>query len=94
MQFRYQAIDGNGGKVSGKLEAGSEREAARELARQGLVVFALDEQHGVRDAREMLHPHLLRPGRRMQGVAEKHEAAQLSLPRWSGCRQAEVCRHM
>lgn len=46
MQFRYQAIDGNGGKVSGKLEAGSEREAARELARQGLVVFALDEQQG------------------------------------------------
>ena len=44
MQFRYEAIDGNGGKVSGKLEAGSEREAARELAKQGLVVFALDEQ--------------------------------------------------
>lgn len=44
MQFRYEAIDGNGGKVSGKLEAASERDAARELAGQGLVVFALEEQ--------------------------------------------------
>ena len=44
MQFRYEAVDGSGGKVSGKLDAASERDAARELAGQGLVVFALHEQ--------------------------------------------------
>jgi len=44
MQFRYEAIDGSGGKVSGRLDAVSERDAARELAGQGLTVFALHEQ--------------------------------------------------
>lgn len=44
MQFRYEAIDGNGSKVSGKFDAASERAAARELAGQGLTVFALHEQ--------------------------------------------------
>lgn len=44
MLFRYKAVDPNGNTVSGSLDAGTERDAARQLAGQGLTVFALDEQ--------------------------------------------------
>ncbi|HZH44675.1 MAG TPA: type II secretion system F family protein [Lysobacter sp.] len=44
MEFRYEAIAPTGSKVSGSLHAAGEREAARELAAQGLVVFALRPQ--------------------------------------------------
>ncbi|GHE41118.1 type II secretion system F family protein [Vulcaniibacterium thermophilum] len=44
MEFRYQAIDPTGNNVSGSVHAPGEREAARELAAQGLTVFALRAQ--------------------------------------------------
>ena len=41
VQFRYEALDRSGNKVSGSLEAGSDGEAARQLAQQGLTPYAL-----------------------------------------------------
>lgn len=44
MQFKYQAIDKSGQAVSGVVEGQNEREAARQLAGQGLVPVRLAEQ--------------------------------------------------
>lgn len=44
MQFRYEGIDASGNAASGRLEAPSDREAARELAAQGITVFLLRQQ--------------------------------------------------
>ncbi len=41
VQFRYEALDRGGNKVSGTLEATSDGEASRRLAQQGLTPFAL-----------------------------------------------------
>ena len=43
MRYRYQAIDADGQPARGHVESGSEREASRVLAAQGLTVFALKE---------------------------------------------------
>lgn len=39
--FKYEALDRSGNKASGSLEAGSEAEAARLLAQQGLTPYTL-----------------------------------------------------
>ena len=44
MQFRYEGIDAAGNGASGRVEAASDRDAARELAAQGITVYALRER--------------------------------------------------
>lgn len=61
MHFRYSAIDSSGGRVNGSVEAPSERDAARQLASQGLTVFTLRQD--VRSA-------LSRPKRRRASTRE------------------------
>ena len=39
--FNYEALDRSGNKVTGSLEAGSDGEATRQLAQQGLTPYAL-----------------------------------------------------
>ena len=46
MQFSYEALDRSGNKVSGSLEAGSDGEATRRLAQQGLTPYALKRARG------------------------------------------------
>lgn len=44
--FSYEALDRSGNKVTGSLEAGSDGEAARQLAQQGLTPYALKRARG------------------------------------------------
>ena len=44
--FNYEALDRSGNKVSGALEAGSDGEATRRLAQQGLTPYALKRARG------------------------------------------------
>ena len=46
MQFSYEALDRSGNKVTGSLEAGSDGEATRRLAQQGLTPYALKRARG------------------------------------------------
>jgi len=42
MQYRYKAVDTSGTTVSGTLDAGTDREAVRQLEANGLTVFLLE----------------------------------------------------
>lgn len=39
--YRYEGVDGNGTQVTGSVKAGSEQQASRLLARQGITLFKL-----------------------------------------------------
>lgn len=43
MLFRYRAINANGQEVDGRVEADNRRAAGRQIERQGLVVFDLEQ---------------------------------------------------
>ncbi|HEU4992741.1 MAG TPA: type II secretion system F family protein [Luteimonas sp.] len=68
MRFRYEALDTAGNNVSGRVDAGDDREALRQLAAQGFTVFALRE---VREGPRLLRQRARASTRELQLVLQE-----------------------